>query len=82
MTDEPIDSGARRKLLIAMGGVAGAGALAGCTGETEGEGGEGDGPTRPTPDNINVDELDPVVTFMVRSLDYQNKKLEQNDGGG
>lgn len=77
------DSTTRRRLM-ATAGALGAGALAGCTGEDNGGGGDGKdgGPSRPTPDGINADDLDPVLLFIVRSHDYQNQLLEREYGGG
>ena len=83
MSDELPDSDTRRQLLAATAGAVGIGAIAGCVeGEDGGGDGEDSGPTRPTPDNINTDQLDPVLTFMVRSHHYQNQMLEQEYGGG
>ena len=78
----PLDSKARRRVLAATGGAISLGALAGCTGE-EGDGEGDDGElSRPAPDGINVEELDPVLTFLVRSHHYQNQLLEREYGGG
>lgn len=78
-----LDLKTRRQLLAAAGGVAAVG-LAGCTGEESGEGGGEDNgvPSRPSGEGINLDQLDPVVTFLVLSNDYQNAMLEREWGGG
>lgn len=65
----------RRKVIAGL--ALGAGALAGCTGDTSEEDPE-DVPTPPEM-SFNPDQLDQPIRFIVESLHYQNRVIEQDE---